>query len=96
VAELGGNMAQPYTHKQVSTNVFERRFDKNLPNEELVWHRDKRSRFLTVLEGKGWKFQFDNEVPKEIRPGSTIHINKKSFHRLLKGETDLVVRILEL
>jgi hypothetical protein len=48
------------------------------------------------LEGVGWKFQFDNELPKEIGPGSTIHINKRCYHRLIKGSTPLKVRIVEL
>ena len=78
------------------TNTFERIFDLSVDNEELVWHRDRKTRFVKVLEGVGWKFQFDNELPKEIGPGSTIHINKKCYHRLIKGSTPLKVRIVEL
>ena len=89
-------MENPYTDKHLSENVFERRFALDVHDEELVWHRDRRTRFVTVLEGKGWKFQYDNQLPKEIGPGSTIHINQTSYHRLLKGTTDLVVRIMEL
>ena len=80
----------------ISDNTFERIFDLSVDNEELVWHRDRKTRFVKVLEGVGWKFQFDNELPKEIGPGSTIHINKKCYHRLIKGSTPLKVRIVEL
>ena len=76
--------------------LIERIFDLSVDNEELVWHRDRRTRFVKVLEGVGWKFQFDNELPKEIGPGSTIHINKRCYHRLIKGSTPLKVRIVEL
>jgi quercetin dioxygenase-like cupin family protein len=83
-------MDTPHTNKQI------RIFDTKIKSDELVWHRDKRSRFLTVLEGHGWKVQFDNQLPRDIIPGTTIHINKNSYHRLLKGSSDLVVRIVEL
>jgi len=89
-------MSNPYTDRQIKKNVFERVFKTKVENDELVWHRDKRSRFVTVLEGTGWKVQFDNELPKNIVPGTTIHINKNSYHRLLKGDSDLIVRIIEL
>ena len=93
----GGNiMDKPYTQTDISKNVFERVFDTNIDDSELVWHRDKRTRFVTVLEGVDWKFQFDNELPRNVRPGSTIHINKFSYHRLIKGSTPLKVRIVEL
>jgi len=89
-------MSGPYTQTDISQNVFERVFETHVPDEELVWHRDRRTRFVKVLEGVGWKFQFDNELPREIAPGYTIHINKYSYHRLLKGSTPLKVRIVEL
>jgi len=89
-------MSGPYTQTDISQNVFERVFDTHVQDDELVWHRDRRTRFVKVLEGVGWKFQFDNELPREIAPGSTIHINRYSYHRLLKGSTPLKVRIVEL
>ena len=75
-------MSDPYTQVNISDNTFERIFDLSVDNEELVWHRDRKTRFVKVLEGVGWKFQFDNELPKEIGPGSTIHINKKCYHEV--------------
>lgn len=89
-------MPKPYTQTNIAENIFERIFDLSVDNEELVWHRDRHTRFIKVLEGVGWKFQFDNQLPKEIGPGSTIHVNKLSYHRLLKGSTPLKVRIVEL
>jgi quercetin dioxygenase-like cupin family protein len=96
VASGGKNMSEPYTQTNITENIFERIFDLSVDNEELVWHRDRRTRFVKVLEGVGWKFQFDNQLPKEIGPGSTIHINKFSYPRLLKCSTPLKVRIVEL
>lgn len=89
-------METPYTNKHTVQNGFKRIFDTKVNSEELVWHRDKTTRFVKVIEGEGWKIQFDNELPKDIIPGTTIHINKNSYHRMLRGRTDLVVRIVEL
>lgn len=71
-------------------------FDLDVPDEEYTWHKDKNTRFMKVIEGLGWKFQYSKEEPKDIRPGTTIHINKNCFHRLIKGNTPLKVRIVEL
>lgn len=87
---------KPYTDKKLTENIFDRQFDVDLDNSELVWHRDKKTRFIKVLEGEGWKFQYDNETPKPISPGSVIHINKNSYHRLIKGNSNLTVRIFEI
>ena len=51
---------------------------------------------MQVLEGVGWKFQFKDEPAREVGPGTSIHINKNSIHKLIKGSTDLKVRIVEL
>lgn len=84
------------TNKHITQEGITRIFNTKINNDELEWHRDKRTRFVKVLDGEGWKIQFDKELPKDIIPGTTIHINKNSYHRMLKGRTDLVVRIVEL
>ena len=49
---------KPYSHKN---NI--REFSKDVNEMDLVWHQDKEDRKIEVLEGKGWKFQKDNELP---------------------------------
>lgn len=73
-----------------------RTFTQTVPADELEWHTHECTRFVKVLEGVGWKFQFDNETPREIGPGSSIHVNKAMLHRMIKGATPLTVRIVEL
>lgn len=78
-------------------NVFEKKIAlTSLDDIELNWHIDGSTRFMQVLEGVGWKFQYQGEPEKEIGPGTSIHINKNSIHKLIKGSTDLKVRIVEL
>ena len=80
-----------------NNNVFEKKIPlTSLDHIELDWHTDTKNRFMQVLEGVGWKFQFKDEPAREVGPGTTMHINKTCIHRLIKGSTDLKVRIVEL
>ena len=60
---------------------------------DLVWHQDKEDRTIEILEGKGWAFQNDNELPLDISEGDRIFIPINKIHRLLKGTTDLKIKI---
>ena len=70
-----------------------RTFSKNVDPMELVWHQDKEDREIEVLEGKGWKLQMDNELPFELVRGDHIFIRENQIHRVLKGKTDLKIKI---
>jgi hypothetical protein len=70
-------------------------FCEELQDKELVWHRDHSDRIVEVISGEGWKFQYDNEVPFELKRGMKLEIEAYSYHRILKGNTDLVLRITE-
>jgi quercetin dioxygenase-like cupin family protein len=72
-----------------------REFKINTPNKELVWHRDEKDRYVTILEGEGWQFQLDNELPLELKKKDVIFIPKHKYHRVIKGETDLLIKIEE-
>ena len=72
-----------------------REFSENVESDELIWHRDKRTREVTVLEGTGWKLQMDNQLPKELIKGKLYTIPKMEYHRLIKGTDKLVLNIWE-
>ena len=93
VAVLGGKV-KPYTEIQQNNTII-RTFSFDLNEEELVWHRDHNDRNVKVLTGEGWKVQMDNQLPKEIKRGDTFFIPKETYHRVIKGTTDLVVKITE-
>lgn len=78
-----------------NNNVWIRTFDKNVSEGELVWHRDREDRIIEVLEGKGWSFQRDNELPFKLNVGDVFEIDQMVYHRLLKGTTSLKIRIIE-
>jgi len=85
---------KPYTEIQQNNTII-RTFPFDLNEEELVWHRDHNDRNVKVLTGEGWKVQMDNQLPVEIKRGDTFFIPKETYHRIIKGNTDLVVKITE-
>jgi len=88
-------MSKPYTDK-TEGKLKIRTFESNIESDELVWHRDRENRTITVLEGKGWMFQMDNEIPKEMCAGDILEVKKMDYHRLYKsGTTPLKISIEE-
>ena len=81
----------PYKEKFIDEKTSIRKFDKNVKNEEMKWHRDKENRIIEPLNENDWLFQLDNELPKPIN--NKIFIPKETFHRGIKGTTDLVIKI---
>lgn len=84
-----------YNDEQISNNGFFREFSPEVEESQLIWHRDKCDRRVTVMSGKNWKIQFDNELPKELIPGKFFFIPKMVFHRIWRGEDMLRLRIEE-
>ena len=82
----------PYSERR-KDNLIVRTFSQDIDEEELVWHRDREDREVTVLEETDWQFQFDNELPQVLK--DTIFIPKNTYHRLIKGTGELNVHITE-
>ena len=70
-----------------------RTFDPERDDAEYVWHRDKEDREVEVLEGEGWCIQKDNMLPRAMKPGEIIFIKEGEIHRVIKGSTDLKIKI---
>jgi len=85
----------PYIHKKISGNRFQRIFREHTADSELVWHRDHCDRSISIIESNGWKFQADNKLPVELKAGDTLHITANEYHRVIKGTGSLVVEITE-
>ena len=66
---------------------------KDVEPEELVWHRDSEERWVTVESGQGWQLQYNGWLPILLSEGNKYHIQKKLFHRLIRGATDLKLKI---
>ena len=88
-------MSKPYQDIQTIDNYIIREFNQDIDPIELMWHRDLKDRKVTVLEGKDWYFQKDNELPLELKEGVHIFIPAKQWHRVIRGNTTLKIKIEE-
>jgi quercetin dioxygenase-like cupin family protein len=87
-------VVKPYREK-VNGNIKHRVFNKNTDTHELVWHRDKNDREVTIVEGNGWMFQMDNKLPISLNNGDVLYIPKNTYHRVIRGIGDLKIKIKE-
>lgn len=84
----------PYTDIEITDEYIIREFDENIDPIELLWHRDNEDRMVEVLEcGEGWGFQFDDGLPFELEPNTSIFILRHNWHRVVKGEGTLLLKI---
>ena len=83
----------PFEEKQIDQFNFIRTFPADVDEMDLIWHADKENRIITVLEGNGWKFQFDEELPIEMTDGLSISIFECRIHRVIKGEGPLKIKL---
>jgi hypothetical protein len=72
-----------------------RTFSPDVDSEELKWHQDLMDRKVTIIESGGWSFQMDNGLPNKLSNAEQITIPKLVWHRVIKGNQDLVVEIEE-
>ena len=86
---------KPYQEVINIDNSRLREFKIDTDNSELVWHKDKKDRYVTILEGEGWQFQIDNELPLTLKTGDIIFIPKETYHRIIKGSSNLLINIKE-
>ena len=87
-------MVNPYI-QVVEDDYMIREFSESVDPMELVWHRDKEDREVTVIEGEGWKLQMDNDLPREMTVGETYRIPAMEYHRIIKGKDNLLLQIKE-
>lgn len=68
-----------------------RKFSRDVDSDELKWHRDREDRVVTPVGQNDWMFQRDNQLPEPI--DGEIRVPRGEWHRVIKGTTDLVVRV---
>ena len=82
----------PYTD-HTTDNAVIREFAANTDPMSLIWHEDQEDREIEILEGEGWKFQFDEQLPFELNKGDKFFIPKGDLHRVIKGNSNLTIKI---
>ena len=84
----------PFKQRKINGNLI-RKFSKDVSSSKLAWHRDHSDRAVSVVEGIDWLLQIDNNVPVLMEVGIQYYIPKNTYHRVIKGSTDLVLEINE-
>jgi len=80
--------------EQKGSNYILRTFSEDTNESELVWHRDKEDRVVKAEGNTNWMIQLDNKLPKPLT--ETTYIPKEMYHRVIKGDGELKVRIHKL
>lgn len=82
---------RPYIEEKKDGYII-REFSQDTPSFEFVWHRDKEDRTVQAIHDSDWQFQLDNEFPVRLTKDK-LFIPKETYHRVIKGTGDLVVKI---
>ena len=83
----------PFEEEKIKDNIFIRTFSTDVDEMDLIWHTDKENRFIKVLEGNGWQFQYDEELPFEMTDGLGFSVMKGQIHRVIKGVGPLKIEL---
>jgi hypothetical protein len=83
---------RPYKDVLIDEAVI-REFDESIDPIELMWHRDNEDRVVSPVNKTDWKFQIENELPKEIQ--GEIFIPRGVWHRIIKGTGSVKVKIIK-
>ena len=87
-------MEFPFTQETFDGKIL-RTFSYEVDEDELKWHYDLKDRKVQVIRGDNWELQMDNEIPQKLTPLKEYFIPKGVYHRVIKGQGDLVVLIEE-
>lgn len=87
-------MEFPFTQETFDGKIL-RTFSSEVNEDELKWHYDLKDRKIQIIKGDNWELQMDNELPEKLTPLKDYFIPKGVYHRVIKGQGDLVVLIEE-
>lgn len=90
---LVGKIALPFEELKLNESVSIRKFSETVLESDLVWHRDKEPRKITVLEDTSWSIELDGHAPLILEKNEEFFIPKGQFHRVIKGSGPFVVKV---
>ena len=86
-------MTFPFRQKEISQTSVLRTFSSDVDPGDLIWHRDRENRVITVVSGAGWEVQLEDELPQPLSVNESVFIESGTWHRVIKGTGDLTVKI---
>ena len=88
-----GKIEFPFQETLLDNGLFKRIFEENVDSEELIWHRDREDRKVTISESKGWLLQIENKLPIPLEEGKEYFIKANEWHRVIKGKGKMILFI---
>jgi len=55
----------------------------------------KKNKKIKVIQSNDWMLQFENKTPRLLKEGQVISIPKDVYHRIIKGDGNLIIKIKE-
>lgn len=86
----------PFTEEIIDERNIVRHFDPTAPDHLFKWHFDEHTRIVEVLNDTDWQFQYDDQMPFQLKQGMEITIPFGEYHRLIKGTKKLSLKINKL
>ena len=84
----------PFQQENIDGKII-RTFSPDVDVDELKWHQDLRDRKVSIVEDGGWSFQMENFLPIKLSETKEFNIPKFTWHRVIKGEGNLIIEIEE-
>jgi hypothetical protein len=85
-------MVKPLPFKE---NGSLRTFSASVNETELQWHWDDEDRIVYPIHATNWRVQLDNQLPKPLVPNYITFIPAGIWHRLIKGDGDVTLRVVK-
>ena len=82
---------EPIVENKIKTRLLK----ENIESRDFKWHFEKRDRKIKVVQSNDWMLQFENRKPRPLKEGQIITIPKGVYHRVIKGDGDLIIKIKE-
>jgi hypothetical protein len=82
---------KPYIEFNDGNNEITRLFHSWVDPEKLKWHMDDEDRIIQALHKNNWQFQLEDQLPVSL--DSPIFIKRHQWHRLIKGDNSLMLKI---
>lgn len=89
-------LSLPFHDVMLSGDEVIRTFSAEVDESELKWHQDNERRVIQIIEDGGWKIQLENEMPHSFSLGESFDIPRLKWHRVIKGNGNLVVIIKKI
>ena len=88
ISEVSG---RPYVDIEINNKYTLREFSETIDPIELMWHRDDEDRTIEIVGETNWQIQLDDQLPTSMNV--PISIPKHEWHRVIKGEGKLLLKI---